>query len=211
MNPSEEKEILLLKETDPNDYESFPKNIDEGAAQDEYTFEEAIEHFGFGRFQIRVCVSAGLIILSDAAQILAPVVLSSVLECESWKLSKISVAWLTTVVFLGMIVFSPALGWIIDKFGRKKGILLTLIGGAVVAALGSFSPSYPYLIVSRFLVGAALAVNFQVYVYLEEFLPVGHRRTAMLTQFFWPLGGLWVSGFGYGKHLNFDYIYLIWM
>ena len=202
MNSNEEKEILMLKETDPNDYESFPKNIDEGAAQDEYTFEEAVEHFGFGRFQIRLGVSVGLIMLSDSAQILAPVVLSSVLECESWKLSKISVAWLTTVVFLGMIVFSPAVGWMIDKFGRKKGILLTLIGGAVIAALGSFSPSYPYLIVSRFLVGATLAGNLQVFVYFEEFLPVRQRRAAISAEIFWPLGGLWASGFGYGQHFS---------
>ena len=206
MNSNEEDEGLIFKESIPHNYESIEKKTNESVAEDpnEYTFEEAVEHFGFGRFQIRLGVSVGLTLLSDAAQLLAPAVLSSVLECESWKLSKISVAWLTTVVFLGMIVFSPAVGWMIDKFGRKKGILLTLIGGAVVAALGSFSPSYPYLIVSRFLVGAALAGSLQVFGYIEEFLPVNHRRRAMLTQLFWPLGGLWASGFGYGKYLNFD-------
>ena len=204
MNSSEEEVGLIFSKSPPRRYDAVPKESN-GDVDEEYTFEEAVEHFGFGKFQIRLGISVGLTLLSDAAQILAPVVLGSVLECESWKLSKVAVAWITTVVFLGMIAFSPAVGWIIDRFGRKKGILLTLIGGSVVAALGALSPSYPYLIASRFLVGAALAGSLQVFGYIEEFLPVSHRRRAMLTQLFWPLGGLWASGFGYEKLSNFGF------
>ena len=198
MNSSEEEEGLVFGKTVSNGYKSIPREAYQNVSDDssEYTFEEAVEHFGFGRFQIRLGISVGLTLMADAAQLLAPAVLGSVLECESWKLSKVSVAWLTTVVFFGMIMFSTVVGWIIDKFGRRKGILVTLTGGAIFAALGSLSPSYPYLLVSRFLVGAALAGSLQVFGYIEEFLPAGHRRRAMLTQLFWPLGGLWASGFG---------------
>ena len=197
MTSSEEEEGLVFRRQVPN-YESVPEESSDSVTEspNEYTFEEAVEHFGFGRFQIRLGASVGLTLLSDAAQLLAPAVLGSVLECESWKLSKVAVAWLTTAVFFGMISFSPLVGWMIDRYGRKKGILITLLGGAIFAALGALSPSYPFLVASRFLVGAALAGSLQVFGYIEEFLPVSHRRRAMLTQLFWPLGGLWASGFG---------------
>ena len=177
-------------------YNSVKRTDESTSDSKEYTFEEAVEHFGFGRFQIRLGMSVGLTLMADAAQILAPSVLGAVLECTSWKLSKVAVAWLTTIIFLGMISFSPFVGWIIDKFGRKTGILGTLVVGAVFASLGSLSPSYPFLLVSRFIVGAALAGSLQVFGYVEEFLPVAHRRRAILVQLFWPFGGLWASAFG---------------
>eukprot|EP00794_Sanderia_malayensis_P000512 gene512-1159_t len=181
--------------------------------EDEYTFEEAVEHFGFGRFQLRLGFSVGLVIMADAAQLLAPTILGTLLQCSSWKLSQVKVAWLTTIVFVGMIALSPFVGYIVDKIGRKLGILLTLVFGTIFAALGSFSPSYPWLLVSRFLVGAALAGSLQVFGYIEEFLPVAHRRRAMLVQLFWPIGGLWASGFAllviYHFHLSWNWYMLI--
>ncbi|XP_065057375.1 synaptic vesicle 2-related protein-like [Rhopilema esculentum] len=200
---------ILFDASKENDYGSTDaaNSFNGSLSSGEYTFEEAVEHFGFGKFQIRLGISVGLTLVADAAQLLAPAVLGSVLECSSWHLSKVEVAWLTTIVFLGMIAFSSAVGWIIDKFGRKKGILVTLTAGAVFAALGAVAPSYPYLLASRFFVGAALAGSLQVFGYIEEFLPVGHRRRAMLTQLFWPLGGLWASGFGL---LMIHYLKLSW-
>lgn len=181
----------------PTEKEEISKTgLAELESSQEYTLEEAVEHFGFGRFQIRLGLSVGLTLVADAAQLLAPAIFGTVLECTSWKLSKVKVAWLTTIVFLGMITFCPFVGWVIDKFGRKLGILLTLVFGAIFASFGSFSPTYPWLLASRFCVGAALAASMQVFGYMEEFLPVGHRRRAMLTQLFWPFGGIWASGFG---------------
>ncbi len=195
-----EKEPLLGSDDYGTQHDDYGINEDPTKlgqhAELEYTFEEAVEHFGFGRFQIRLGLSVGLTLVADAAQLLAPSILGTVLECTSWKLSKVKVAWLTTIVFVGMITFSPFVGWIIDRLGRKIGILLTLVVGAIFAALGSFSPSYPWLLASRFLVGAALAGSLQVFGYIEEFLPAAHRRRAMLTQLFWPIGGLWASSFG---------------
>ena len=195
MNSTEEEEGLMFHNENFS-YESVKSTDGSTSNSEEYTFEEAVEHFGFGRFQIRLGLSVGLTLMADAAQILAPSVLGAVLECTSWKLSKVAVAWLTTIVFLGMISFSPFVGWIIDRFGRKTGILGTLVVGAVFASLGSLSPSYPFLLVSRFIVGAALAGSLQVFGYIEEFLPVAHRRRAILAQLFWPFGGLWASAFG---------------
>ena len=207
MNSNEEEERLLCHKV-PINYESMPKESNEivDDAQSEYTFEEAIEYFGFGRFQIRLIFSVGMVVLSNAAQILAPAVLGTVIECNSWKISKINVAWLTTVVFLGMFTCSPVVGWIIDKFGRKKGLLLILTCTPIFASLGSLSPNYPCLVASRFFVGAGLAGSLQGCGYIEEFLPASHRRRALLTQLFWPVGGLWASGIGYGKHFTFHYI-----
>ena len=217
MNSSEEEERLLVDKTVSSDYQSIPKDttegIDESTVVDhgtrEYTIEEAVEHFGFGKFQIRLIFGVGMAILSDAVQLLTPTVLGSVLECGSWKLSKIAVAWITTAIFIGKAVCAPTIGYIIDKLGRRKGLLLTLTCAPIFAALGALAPSYPYLIASRFLVGASLAGVLQVCGFIEEFMPVSHRRWAMFTQLFWPLGGLWTSGFGYKSILSFTTSFLI--
>ena len=200
---SNEEQERLLPSVNVSSYQSVPEELNEnvtkrGLAEDpgEYTFEEAVEHFGFGRFQIRLILSTGVAVMSDAVQLLAPAVLGNVLECGPWQLSKVSIAWLTTVIFFAKMIFSPVIGWAIDKTGRRKGLLFPLICAPIFAALGSLSPNYPCLLASRFLVGAALSGTLQICGYIEEFLPATHRRRAMLSQLFWPFGGLWTSGFG---------------
>ena len=165
-------------------------------SQTGYTCDQVVENFGFGRFQLRLTTSIGVTVVADAAQILLLAILGSVLQCD-WHITPVQVAWLTTSVFLGMVLFSPIIGWIIDSFGRKKGILLTVAVGAIGSIISSFSPNYVTLLVLRAIVGASLAGSLQIFGFLEEFLPSTHRRSAILIQLYWPIGGLWASVLGW--------------
>ena len=160
-----------------------------------YTFDDAIEHLGFGKFQIKLLVIIGFSLVADAAEILVLSILGPALQCI-WHIYPTDSTWLTTLVFGGMVIFSPFIGWVCDNFGRKRGIVLSTAFGAYVSILSAFSPSYKWMLALRFLVGSSLAGSIQVFGYLEEFMPMRHRRKAILIQTFCSVGGLWASVFG---------------
>ncbi|GAY60564.1 hypothetical protein CUMW_203020, partial [Citrus unshiu] len=68
-----------------------------------YTLDEALNHVGFGRFQILVLVYAGLDLVAEAME---------------WNLSPAQETLLTSVVFAGLLVGSYSWGFISDNYGR---------------------------------------------------------------------------------------------
>ncbi|GAY60563.1 hypothetical protein CUMW_203010, partial [Citrus unshiu] len=62
-----------------------------------YTLDEALNHVGFGRFQILVLVYAGLDLVAEAME----------------------ETLLTSVVFAGLLVGSYSWGFISDNYGRS--------------------------------------------------------------------------------------------
>ena len=63
----------------------------------------------------------------------------------------------STLVSVGTAVVALAVGPITDRIGRRKGMILTVLGTAVASALSSMTPSAAYLIGVRALGGLGLS------------------------------------------------------
>jgi len=59
----------------------------------------------------------------------------------------------TSIFFAGMAVGAIAIGWASDKYGRRKVMIPCLLVSMLVAFLSSFSPSYWWFAMSRFIIG----------------------------------------------------------
>ena len=69
---------------------------------DTYTVGQALDHLGFGRFQIGLSMMVGFAQIADAMEMMLLSILGPALHCH-WHVTEYQQATLTTVVFLGEI------------------------------------------------------------------------------------------------------------
>ena len=91
--------------------------------------DQAVTAIGFGRFQVRLSLITGLCWMADSMEMMILSILSPAVQC-SWRVSEWRQAFITTVVFLGMMLSSPFWGKFSDKYGRK-----TVRLGAMVVSM----------------------------------------------------------------------------
>ncbi|OAF67346.1 Cis,cis-muconate transport protein [Intoshia linei] len=145
----------------------------------EYNVEQAIEHIGFGRFQIQLLLICGLFAATDAMEMLLLAVLSPVLRCE-FKLSQVEVACITTVVFVGMFSGSFIWGHVSDKYGRLITMFLASIWIFYFGICVAFSPSYYWVLFLRGSVGFAFGGAIQAFTLISEYLPMKYRAKVLI-------------------------------
>ncbi|XP_077995668.1 synaptic vesicle 2-related protein-like [Glandiceps talaboti] len=153
-----------------------------------YTVEDAVEHMGFGRFQLYLTLLMGTFSFSDACEMMLLAVLSPVVRCE-WQLSSFQVACITTVVFVGMLIGSPVWGKSTDKYGRRPILILVGVWISYYGYMTALSPTYYWLLSLRFLVGFGIGGAPQGFTTLSEFLPSKSRAKLLGSfQMFWAFG-----------------------
>ncbi|XP_055345717.1 putative transporter SVOPL isoform X1 [Paramacrobiotus metropolitanus] len=158
------------------------------SASEGYTVDEALNKIGFGRYQIKMTCVIGFFGVADALEVMLLSVLSPVLRCE-WNLSEWDVATVSTVVFAGMLVFSPLWGKMSDNFGRWPTLFVVMFLLGWFGLLTSFSPTYSWLLFLRMIVGGAASGTGQSFILYAEMLPPKHRgKMLVLTQLFWATG-----------------------
>jgi len=155
---------------------------------DSFTVTQAVNALGFGKFQIILSFVTGLCWMADSMEVMILSILSPALHCE-WGVSQYKQAFLTTVVFIGMMFSSAFWGQVSDKYGRRRALLLSAIYLFVYGFLSSFSTSYGWILFLRFLVGFSIGCVPQSVTLFAEFLPTQQRaKCVVLMDCFWALG-----------------------
>ncbi|XP_078424637.1 putative transporter SVOPL isoform X1 [Cetorhinus maximus] len=153
-----------------------------------YTVEEAVETIGFGRFHVLLVTIMGSTNVAEAMEIMLLAVISPVIRCE-WRLEEWQVAMVTTMVFLGFMSCSWVWGYLADRFGRWKILLLVTVWSSYYSGLTSFAQTYGWFVFLRSMVGCGVAGHSQGFILMTEFMPTKYRgRILPLGQIFWLLG-----------------------
>ncbi|WAH35916.1 MFS transporter [Alicyclobacillus dauci] len=95
--------------------------------------------------------------------------------------------FLASSAFLGMAVGSAVIGPLVDKVGRKRGLIIAIIIYAIFSLLCAFAHSYASLLLFRILEGVGLGAEIPVvFTYLGEFMPTAYRSRMLASSvFFW--------------------------
>ncbi len=98
---------------------------------------------------------------------------------------------MTTTVVIGQIGGALGAGVLADAIGRKKTMLLILIGYALFALLGASAVSLPMLLGARLLLGVTIGVSVVVVpVYVAESAPAAVRGSLLATYQLATISGL---------------------
>ncbi|XP_067856006.1 putative transporter SVOPL [Heptranchias perlo] len=153
-----------------------------------YTVEEAVETIGFGRFHILLLCIMGSTNVAEAMEIMLLAVISPVIRCE-WRLEEWQVAMVTTMVFLGFMAWSGVWGYLADRYGRWKILLLVTVWSSYFSGVTSFAHTYGWFVFLRTMVGCGVAGQSQGFILMTEFMPSKYRgRILPLGQIFWLIG-----------------------
>lgn len=109
----------------------------------------------------------------------------------------------STLVSVGTAIFALGVGPVVDRIGRRKGMILTVSGTALASAATAATPGAAYLVGVRALGGLGLSEQAVNATYLNEIYAVTEdekikkRRGFIysLVQGGWPLGVLLASAF----------------
>ena len=97
---------------------------------------------------------------------------------------------LTTVVFWGFRVVSPAFGWCAGMFGRRNVLTLSSLWISIFGILSALARNIYWLYAFRLLVGVGIGGSPQAVTYFAEFLPNYYRgRCIILAAVFFAIGG----------------------
>ena len=137
-----EDEVKLIRE---------PSDIDENGVVTEY--EVALKYVGFGLYHVLLFLVNGVALASDAVEVLSiSFVLSSSMG-EEFGLTEAQNAWLSSIIFLGMLFGSYLWGTLADLVGRRSTLLTSLTVNGVFGMVSAFSPNYVFFLFCRFLSG----------------------------------------------------------
>ncbi|KAI5935096.1 solute carrier family 22 member 7 isoform X1 [Manis javanica] len=117
------------------------------------------------------------------------------LVCEQKGLNRA----ISTFFFAGVLVGAVAFGYLSDRFGRRRLLLVAYVSALVLGLVSAASVSYIMFAITRTLTGAALAGFTIIVMPLEmEWLDVGHRTVAgVLSGTFWTGGVMLLALVGY--------------
>nr|CAD7423187.1 unnamed protein product [Timema monikensis] len=155
---------------------------------DTYTVAQAVNAFGFGKFQVKLSLFTGLCWMADSMEMTILSILSPALHCD-WHISRYQQALTTTIVFLGMMLSSTFWGNLSDRYGRKQALTLCAVLLFYYAVLSSMAPNFLWVLLLRGLVGFAIGCVPQSVTLYAEFLPTKQRaKCVVLLDCFWALG-----------------------
>ncbi|XP_045429310.1 solute carrier family 22 member 7 isoform X2 [Pipistrellus kuhlii] len=117
------------------------------------------------------------------------------LVCEQKGLNKAT----STFFFIGVLVGAVAFGYLSDRFGRRRLLLVAYVSALGMGLACAASVNYIMFVITRTLTGTALAGFTIIVMPLElEWLDVGHRTVAgVLSSTFWTGGVMLLALVGY--------------
>ncbi|XP_048452560.1 solute carrier family 22 member 7 [Rhincodon typus] len=117
------------------------------------------------------------------------------LVCEKRSLNQAA----TSIFFIGVALGALLFGYLSDKFGRRKTLLLAFLFTMVAGTLASFSTSYPMFVVFRMLCGVGLTGISIISITLSvEWTDVEHRAAmAIIPSPMWSVGNMLLALIAY--------------
>ncbi|HVV53928.1 MAG TPA: TCR/Tet family MFS transporter [Mucilaginibacter sp.] len=84
--------------------------------------------------------------------------------------------WLTTTYASMQLIFSPVIGNLSDRFGRRPVLLASLIGFSIDYTFMAFAPTIGWLFLGRFIAGVTGATNATAMAYIAD-ISEGEKRS----------------------------------
>ncbi|XP_069965323.1 synaptic vesicle 2-related protein isoform X3 [Bactrocera oleae] len=146
---------------------------------DTYTVQQAVNLLGFGWFHVKLSLFVGLCWMADSMEMTILSIIGPTTQCE-WNISTYQKAFMTTIVFLGMIISPSFWTQLSDRYGRKSALTFCGVLLVLYSLLSSVAPTFTWLIILRALVGFSIGCIPQSVTLYAEFLPSKHKGKCVI-------------------------------
>jgi len=111
---------------------------------------------------------------------------------KEWALTEIEKGFLVSVGYAGMFFGASSSGFIADRIGRKRTLILMIILSSIFTALNSTAKDMTMMMILRFIAGIGLGGLLPLpAVYVSEYTPAKYRgRFVGIVETFWVYGAL---------------------
>lgn len=200
---SDEVELVtfLPHEEDESEEPVSPAENDSALAGKDngiYHYNDAIHCIGFGLFHVIQTICVGIALSSDAIEVL---VISLALPQLSHDLNSSDVqnAWLSSVIFMGMLLGDYGWGTLSDIIGRRSTMIMSLAINGVAGFLSALAPNYGLFVTLRFIGGIGIGGSLAIIItYMSEFISAKWRGKYLgMLSTFWTFGKILVGGIAY--------------
>ena len=156
------------------------------------SISEVLDKVKFGPFQILLSLGLSMALMPYSMELLLLSILKLLPACL-WRASSPITDVTEISVWIGMAITAPIWGILSDRVGRRRVIIIAVLGHLILTICLVFSPSSNVFIVIRFLRGCFLSCLVQCYVLLSEYCPTNYRGGFIAINHMLSLcGGLFV-------------------
>lgn len=153
-----------------------------------------IDEQRIGTFTIRLVVLSFLVMLTDGYDLLAASYGAPSL-IASWHIKPSDLGPIFSASPFGMVVGAPVLGWLGDRFGRRKTVIFGTLIFAIFSLASATATSVNELMILRFLTGIGLGGMLPNITALNaEFAPRRVRATLVVIMFMGVTAGSTLPG-----------------
>lgn len=114
----------------------------------------------------------------------------------TFAMTKAQAGWIGSILAAGLIVGGIVFGWLADRIGRVRGLMVCVLLYAVFSGLTAFAPSVRWIDVLRFLAGLGMggAWTCGAALVAETWSPAHRGKGGALMQMGLPLGSMLAIG-----------------
>ena len=157
------------------------------------TLDAIIDSLSFGRFSCILILINGVLYMGEASELNLVSIISPHLRC-SWNLTSIETSLMSSAVFIGMSLGNLYWGYLSDKHGRKKPLVIGAFMAVYFGLLSSRAPTFVWFVVARFFVGIGIGSCGFIMSYIAEFIATKHRGKSVISvEFFYSFGSIYVA------------------
>jgi MFS family permease len=126
-----------------------------------YTYDEALDHIGFGFFQMILMNICAMGFMLDGIEIfLVSIIIPELVSY--WQLTPLQAGVLGSISSIGMAFGSLFGGMLSDLFGRKFIFISSISIVTTFGFLAALSPGYVYFLIFRFFCGIGLGAGVPI-------------------------------------------------
>ena len=172
--------------------------------------DDIMNEIGHGRFHIFAVIGLGCRLFVRGTNFSLITMFEPYFKCK-YDLSYFAASFYITAYLLSDAIFSPLNGWLANKYGKRKTLLLCSSMSAVTALLRIMSSSFTLLVITMAGCGIFDNAQFLVYPFILEFFCKSGRKHLSSVELFYVLG--YASGVIVGyfclKHLSWQWAIII--
>ncbi len=163
------------------------------------SLDDAMEQWGFGRFQIMVTLICCFGFFYDGAEMLLVSLIYRPLRDSAWNISKSDIGILGSAVFTGFLVSGLTLGWAADRIGRRRVLIFSILWIDFFALAAAFSPTWGCLLFARVMTGYGIGgMALVASTMITEYCPVNRRGFILcLCGVAFPVGEVFCAFLGW--------------